>query len=225
MTAQQATIERNDSRAVGSADNAESVGLVDAQSLAPGLQLDIRYAGSDNFVGAPIDGYHAPRCLLLRPAAQALARVERDLRTQGLRLRVFDCYRPMRAVRHFVRWAADLEDQASKPIYYPRLDKRELLGDYIAPTSGHSRGATVDLTLERCDGATCAPLDMGTPFDFFDSRANTDAADVTALQRGNRDRLRAAMQREGFRNYPLEWWHYTLQPEPSPGRYYDVPVR
>lgn len=217
-TARYATIERNDGR-VGAVD------LIDAQSVAPGLQLDIRYAGSDNFVGAPIDGYHAPRCLLLRPAAQALARVERQLRTQGLRLRVFDCYRPMRAVRHFVRWAADLEDQASKPVYYPRLDKRELLGEYIAPTSGHSRGATVDLTLEHCDGASCVPLDMGTGFDFFDPRANTDTTEVTALQRDNRDRLRTAMQREGFRNYPLEWWHYTLQPEPSPDRYFDVPVR
>jgi D-alanyl-D-alanine dipeptidase len=158
--------------------------------------------------------------------AQALQRVEASLRARHQRLKLFDCYRPARAVRHFVRWAGNLSDQRTKLHYYPNLDKRVLLGDYIAPVSGHSRGATLDLTLLQCDDddAHCQPLDMGTDFDFFDPRANTASPDVTPMQRDNRERLRAAMALQGFRNYPMEWWHYTLVPEPTPGLLYDVPV-
>src|SRR5690606_40727579 len=121
-------------------------------------------AGSDNFVGAPVDGYEAPRCWLKREAAEALARVEASLRGRHQRLRIFDCYRPMRAVAHFMRWLDDAGDQRTRAAHYPDLDKRQLRGDYIAPLSGHSRGATVDLTLLQCDDrdAGCAPLDMGT---------------------------------------------------------------
>lgn len=209
------------------AATAAEAGLVDIATLVPDIALEIRYAGSNNFVGAPVDGYRAPKCLLLKPVAQALQRVEVELRTHHQRLKLFDCYRPARAVRHFVRWAEDLPDQRTKPHYYPNLDKRALLGDYIAPVSGHSRGATLDLTLLQCDDgdAHCQPLDMGTDFDFFDPRANTASPDVTPMQRDNRERLRAAMALQGFRNYPLEWWHYTHVPEPTPGLLYDVPVR
>lgn len=202
-------------------------GLVDVQARVPDIDLDIRYAGPNNFVGAPIDGYEAPRCYLLDPAASALARVEADLRAQQMRLRVFDCYRPVRAVRSFVAWARDLDDQRSKARYYPNVDKAALVPDYIADRSGHSRGATVDLTLMRCDreGEHCEPLDMGTEFDFFDERAHTDAPEVNEAQRENRKLLRQAMERHGFRNYPLEWWHYTLWVEPAPDVAYDVPVK
>jgi len=201
--------------------------LVDIRSLAPDIAEDIKYAGSDNFVGTPVDGYEAAKCYLLRPAAEALAGVERSLRTDHRRLLLWDCYRPARAVRHFVRWGGDLADQRTKATHYPHLDKRVLLGDYIAPRSGHSRGATMDLTLLQCDAHDehCAPLDMGTPFDYFDPRANTDSTDVTPAQRANRDLLRTAMKRGGFRNYPFEWWHYTLDPEPTPDTYYDLPIR
>ncbi|MGO4779731.1 M15 family metallopeptidase, partial [Lysobacter sp. 2RAB21] len=135
------------------------------------------------------------------------------LRPQGLRLHIYDCYRPVRAVRDFVRWAGDLSDQKTKSRYYPALDKRVLLGDYISPTSGHSRGATLDLGLMESQAGGDRIVDMGTGFDYFDERAHTDSPDITAAQRANRQRLRAAMQREGFENYPLEWWHYTYKPE------------
>lgn len=207
-----------------SARTPREAGLVDVASLVPDLDLDIRYAGRENFVGAPVDGYEAPRCYLKAPVAAALARVERDLRRNGLRLRVFDCYRPVRAVRHFVAWARDLDDQRTRAAYYPKLDKSALMPDYISASSGHSRGATVDLALLECARA-CEPLDMGTPFDFFDPSANTDSPAVTGAQRANRRRLVEAMARHGFRNYPLEWWHYTFEPEPAPDMAYDVPVR
>lgn len=209
------------------ATTAAEAGLVDVRQLVPDIAEDIKYAGSDNFVGTPVDGYLAPACLLLRPAAEALARVERELRTQHQRLKLFDCYRPARAVRHFVRWAGDLSDQKTKAAHYPLLDKRALLGDYISPVSGHSRGATVDLTLMQCDAddAHCTPLAMGTDFDYFGTLANTDTPQATPAQHANREALKRAMEREGFRNYPMEWWHYTLSPEPTPGTIYDVPVQ
>jgi D-alanyl-D-alanine dipeptidase len=197
--------------------------LIDATTVVPGLVTDIRYAGSHNFVGRPIDGYRAPRCLLTQPAANALAEVARDLAARGLVIKVFDCYRPTRAVADFVRWAHDPRDRAAKAEFYPDVDKRTLFRDgYIASHSGHSRGSTLDLTLAHADSTE---LDMGTPFDFFSPRSWTAASSVTAEQHANRMRLAAAMQRRGFRNYPKEWWHFTLRNEPFPGTYFDVPVQ
>lgn len=211
---------------VSDAQTAEAAGMVSIQSLVPDMRLDMRYASDTNFVGERVRGYEAARCYLLKPVAEALQRVERSLREQSMRLKIFDCYRPVRAVQHFVEWAGDLHDQRTKSRYYPNLEKSELLGDYIAPTSGHSRGATVDLTLMRCDVArACVDADMGTDFDFFDVLAHTDSPSITPQQRENRQLLRAAMEKEGFRNYPMEWWHYTLQPEPSKDVAYDFPVR
>jgi len=200
--------------------------LVDIRSRIPGIDLDIRYAGSHNFVGVPIEGYGAPQCWLKPAAADALARVETALQAHHRRLRIFDCYRPARAVAQFVRWMADPTDLGTKHEFYPDLDKSQLDGVYIAPVSGHSRGATVDLTVLQCDaqGANCAPLDMGTEFDFFGPRAHTDSPEATSLQRAHRNLLRDAMQAQGFVNLPEEWWHYRLEPEPAPQSYYDVPM-
>ncbi len=211
---------------LSSAATAAEADLVDITRLIPDITLDMRYAGPHNFVGEPINGYNAARCLLKSQVAQALAGVERDLRKRSLRLKIFDCYRPARAVHRFVEWARDLKDLKTKPQHYPNLDKSELLGDYIAPVSGHSRGATIDLTLQQCDhhATSCQALDMGTDFDFFDLRAHTDSALVSNAQRENRQRLRKAMQAAGFHNYPMEWWHYRFEPEPSPETIYDVPI-
>nr|WP_248842753.1 M15 family metallopeptidase [Lysobacter antibioticus] len=207
------------------ASDAAGAGMVEIRSLVWDISLDIRYAGHDNFVGRPVKGYEAAGCYLHERVAQALARVERSLRPQGLMLRIYDCYRPVRAVQDFVVWAGDLDDQSSKPQYYPNLDKRDLLGDYISPTSGHSRGATVDLSLLELREDRFEPMDMGTPFDFFDETAHTASPNVSARQRSNRELLRSAMRREGFENYPLEWWHYTYKPEPTPRTAFDFPVR
>ena len=197
--------------------------LIDAATVVPGLIVDARYASSHNFVGRPIDGYRAPRCLLTQPAANALAEVARDLTERGLRIKVFDCYRPARAVADFVRWARDWRDQAAKAEFYPDVDKRTLFRDgYIASHSGHSRGSTIDMTLTRADGAE---LDMGTPFDFFSPKSWPAASNVSVEAHTNRMRLAAAMQRRGFRPYPKEWWHFTLRNEPFPDTYFDVPVQ
>jgi D-alanyl-D-alanine dipeptidase len=210
---------------VSTATRLADVDLVDVGALIPDAQLEVRYAGSHNFVGTPVDGYEAPKCYLLRPVAEALVQVAADLRVQGYRLRLFDCYRPVRAVQHFVRWAHDLGDQRNKAEFYPNLDKSVLLDGYIAETSGHSRGATLDLGLDQCSADACQSVEMGTGFDRFDTLANTDDPRIQGEPRAHRDLLRAAMQRRGFRNYPLEWWHYTFQPEPTPQTAYDIPVQ
>jgi zinc D-Ala-D-Ala dipeptidase len=204
-----------------------SPAFVSLSEVAPGVELEMRYAGPENFVGAPVDGYERPVCLVTKPAAAALAAVERDLAPQGLGLRVFDCYRPRRAVAHFARWAREKGDERTKAAYYPRVEKGALFAEgYVAERSGHSRGSTVDLTLvvRRADG-TSDPVDMGTPFDLFDPRSNTDSPEVDEAQRASRHLLRDAMARRGFRPYPLEWWHFTLAREPYPDSYFDVPVR
>ena len=211
---------------MSAATSFSEVGIVDVRTVIPDVTLDIRYAGTHNFVGTKVEGYDAPKCMLLKPVAEALGRVESALRAQGYRLKIFDCYRPVRAVQHFVRWAEDPSAQSTKAEFYPGLDKTALLGEYIAPVSGHSRAATLDLTLMSCDSTPqCAELDMGTPFDFFDVRANTDHPGLPESQRHNRDRLREAMRGEGFENYPAEWWHFTFKPEPTPTVSYDIPVR
>jgi D-alanyl-D-alanine dipeptidase len=211
--------------AVSPARSAEAPpGFSDAASIVPGLVVDMRYAGPGNFVGARIDGYEAPRCILTTAAAEALARVVRRLEGAGYGLKVFDCYRPQRAVAHFVRWSRDAADLKTKPDYYPDLDKRRLFAlGYIASRSGHSRGSTVDLTL--VDRATGAPLDMGGKFDFFGPLSASVTRLVTPAQQENRNRLREAMQAEGFRPYAKEWWHFTLGGEPFPETYFDFPVR
>jgi D-alanyl-D-alanine dipeptidase len=197
--------------------------FVDAAKVVPGLIVEMRYAGSHNFVGRPIDGYEAPRCLLTREAAGALAAVARDLGPRGLVLKVFDCYRPVRAVANFVRWARDIRDTAAKAEFYPNVDKRYLFRDgYIASRSGHSRGSTMDLTLARADGHE---LDMGTHFDFFSPKSWPGNRTVSEAAFDNRHTLASAMRRRGFRPYDHEWWHFTLNHEPFPGTYFDFPVK
>ena len=199
-------------------------GFVDAGEFVPGLRVEMRYFGDDNFIGRRVDGYEAPRCLLTKAAATALAAVQRDLASIGLGLKVFDCYRPARAVAHFVRWASDVADESRKAEFYPGVAKRNLFREgYIATRSGHSRGSTIDLTLVRlADGRE---LDMGSPFDFFGTRSWPADRTVSLEARTNRRLLAAAMRRRGFRAHGKEWWHFTLRNEPYPNSYFDFPVR
>lgn len=196
--------------------------FVDAATIIPELVVDMRYFGTNNFVGARVDGYEAPVCVLTQQAATALAAVQRDLRPRGLGLKVFDCYRPARGVRHFVRWARD-GDSSTKAEYYPHVAKGNLFREgYIASRSGHSRGSTVDLTLVKMPGG--ADLDMGTPFDFLSPQSGRHGK-VSAEARANRKILADAMRVRGFIPYDKEWWHFTLRNEPFPNGYFDFPVR
>ncbi len=198
--------------------------FVNTADVVPGLVVEARYAGYFNFVGKPIDGYQAPVCLLTRPAAEALARVQASLKPFGFGLKVFDCYRPARAVAEFVRWAEDSDNTRMKPEFYPDLDKSELFPKgYIAEKSGHSRGSTADLTLVTLPAKV--EVYMGTGFDFFSERSWPDDPEQPTEARANRLMLSSVMQLHGFKPYPYEWWHFTLADEPYPDTYFDFPVK
>lgn len=198
---------------------------MEIRALSPHIEMDIRYATSNNFTGARVPGYQAPSCYLLAPVAKALAQVEQDLRAQGFGLRVYDRYRPVHSVQAFMAWVNDPRELSRKAMQYPDLDKPRLLADgYIAERSGHSRGATVDLGLLDCRSGDCSVLDMGTDFDFFGPRAHTQTPGLSDAQQANRQQLVQAMAQRGC-ELSAGWWHYTFQPEPDPGTAYDVPVR
>ncbi|MGY6275773.1 M15 family metallopeptidase [Methylomonas sp. MgM2] len=197
--------------------------FVNLKQMIPSVRLDMRYYSNHNFVGSRIDGYDAPKCLLTQEAALALGKVQTELASNRQSLKIFDCYRPRRAVDHFVRWAKDLNDQKMKSEYYPFVDKKALFSrGYIAEKSGHSRGSTVDLTI--IDLNTGQELDMGTQFDFFDPRSHTADSNIGKKQRENRALLKSVMERNGFKNLAEEWWHFTLKNEPFPNRYFDFAI-
>ena len=217
------------------------------RDVAPTIAQEMRYATSDNFTAQALPGYRAGECLLRRDAALALGKVAQDLAAQKLGLKVYDCYRPQRAVRAFWRWSQDRRSGGDKR-FDPNVPKSELFGlGYIASHSRHSAGTAVDLTLVplgAAPSATVAPrtrdapctapadkrapdtspansLDMGTGFDCLDVKSYTHSRAVTAEQRHRRDLLKAAMRARGFRNYFREWWHYEYG---SPRGYYDFPI-
>ena len=198
-------------------------GFVVISEAVPDVILEIRYYSTYNFVGSRIDGYEEPVALMTKEAAKALKAVSDDVKAQGYRLKIYDAYRPARAVAHFCRWAKDA-DTSMKRAFYPNLDKANLSKqDYIASKSGHSRGSTVDLTL--FDMKTGKEVDMGGTFDMLDPSAHPDYKGITEQQYENRQILRQAMMRHGFKPLYSEWWHFTLRDEPYPNTYFDFPVR
>jgi D-alanyl-D-alanine dipeptidase len=209
--------------------------LVYLRDVDPTIRQDIRYATRDNFTGTKVPGYLAGECLVLTPVAEALKRAQADLLKLGLSLKVYDCYRPQKAVDAFVAWAKSAEPSAEAKRFFPRTPKSELLAKgFIAPQSNHSRGAAVDVTLVIAEGPPAkafdplmsyggcigpqvarAPddsLDMGTGFDCFDELAATDARGISPPQKKWRALLHGAMTKVGFKNFPGEWWHFGFPP-------------
>ena len=221
--------------------------FIDIQKVIPEIVLDIRYYSLHNFIGERIDGYLAPKCYLSKEAAEALAEVQKELAPYSLSLKIYDCYRPQRAVNHFVRWATEIENTKTKKEFYPTVDKRNLFKDgYIDSKSGHSRGSTVDLTivplpapgqadyipgqqLSECYLPTAKrfgdnSIDMGTGFDCFHELSHTANTNIGRQQKFNRLLLKSLMEKHGFRNYDMEWWHYTLKNEPYPDTYFNFVI-
>ena len=189
----------------------------------PTIELELRYASSNNFVGNVIEGYIVPRAILTTKATLALAKVQKELESFGLGLKIFDAYRPQRAVNHFVRWGKDLADRKMKAEYYPKVEKKNLFKEgYIAKRSGHSRGSTVDLSI--IDLETKEELDMGSSFDFFGKESWVYYVKITPQQRANRMLLNQVMKKYRFRAYTQEWWHFTLENEPYKNKYFNFKV-
>lgn len=200
--------------------------FVDLSDQAPAVALELRYGTEDNFVGEVIAGYERPRAWLTTTAAEALNRAQLKLLPLGYGLKVYDAYRPQRAVAHFMRWAQDLEDTKMKAHYYPDLAKAELFArGYIALESGHSRGSAVDVTLiRRTPDGEWVDVDMGSPYDFFGERSRYDSTTVSARASALRSLLRAVMTTSGWEGYDREWWHFSLVDEPYPETYFDFPL-
>jgi D-alanyl-D-alanine dipeptidase len=211
----------------------------------PTIVQDMRYATANNFVGRALDGYEAGECIVARRVRAALKRVQQDLAPRGLSLKMYDCYRPQRAVDDMYAWAQDGRETAAQRRYNPKMRKEDLFrAGYIAKHSGHSTGKAVDLTLVQLPVSRVAPfdpkltyadctgpqnarapdssVDMGTGYDCSDEKAHTGSKAITAQQRKWRETLVVAMAKQGFVNYRLEWWHFSL---PGPGNTaYDFPV-
>ena len=198
-------------------------GFVYIKAIIPDIVVELRYHGSNNFVGQPIEGYNDSRCILTRSAADKLKNVQNELRHVGLGLKIFDDYRPQKAVDHFVRWSKN-SNTKMKTKYYPEVAKENLFKEgYISTRSGHSRGSTVDLSIISLQNMK--ELDMGTQYDFFGKESWLSNINISALQRSNRMLLQSLMKKHGFNPLKEEWWHFTMVDEPFPDTYFNFPIQ
>ena len=203
--------------------SSDSSNFVLLAEYVPSIIQEIRYHSTYNFIGERINGYEEPCAILTKDAARALKDVAGELMVQGYRLKVFDAYRPVCAVKHFILWGIEDQDIRMKEYFYPDLEKQELFArGYIAKQSSHSRGSAVDLTL--FDMKTGKEVDMGGPFDFFGELSHPDYKGITDEQFENRMFLQRAMKRGGFNPLECEWWHFVLENEPYPDTYFEFPV-
>lgn len=221
-------------------------GFVYLHDVAPDIIQDMRYATADNFIGNPIPGYKQGVCIVTKEAGEQLRKAEQAIKAKGYTLKVYDCYRPQKAVNYFYKWSQNPKDQRQKAEFYPREMKKELFPhNYIAQYSGHTRGSTVDLTLVKLTPSlqkNNAPsltrcydqspeylndnsIDMGTRFDCLDVSANIPYSNLSKVQKANRRLLKNLMIRYGFKPYFYEWWHFTLKNEPYPKTYFNFPVK
>ena len=209
---------------------------------------DIRYAYDHNFIGKPLDGYEAEKCVVSEKMVGPLLNAQKDAKSHGYTLKVYEGYRPLRAAANIIFWAKDKADQVMKEEFYKHINKADVfeLG-YVAVRSAHSRGAAVDLTLVKdpapndnrwdksqpiIDGIKPVnerfadnSIDMGTSFDCFHEYSHTHNPNISAEAKKNRDLLCDIMHKNGFKNYSKEWWHFNLIDEPFPELYFDFPIR
>lgn len=198
-------------------------GFVYLSDIDTTIHTELRYLTTNNFIGQPINGYHKNCVIVTKATALALKKIQHKLLKKGLSLKIFDAYRPQKAVTHFVTWARDLEDTVMKHTYYPKIPKQTLFKrGYISSRSGHSRGSTVDLTI--INNNTKKELDMGSPFDFFGISSHYAYNKLSKKQKENRTLLRTIMTQHNFRPYKFEWWHFTLRFEPFPKTYFNFNV-
>jgi D-alanyl-D-alanine dipeptidase len=196
-------------------------GFVYVDDVIPNIELDIRYSTDNNFVGEKIDGYVAPLAILTTQAANALKQASIQIAKDGYHFKLYDAYRPQKAVEHFINWSKQ-EDDSRKETFYPSMEKADLFAKgYISSKSRHSRGSTVDLTIVKEDGTE---VDMGGYFDLLDTKSNYDTDQITNEQHENRAYLKKIMKDAGFDSIRTEWWHFQLKDEPYKETYFDFNV-
>ncbi len=196
--------------------------FVNIEDIIPNVIVDMRYFSSNNFVGEKIDGYLDNCALLTKDAANYLRGASDQFLKDGYRIKIFDAYRPYKALVHFKRWLNN-DDNKMKDMFYKDLSKKELIEkDYISLLSSHTRGSTVDITL--VDIKTNEEIDMGCNFDNFGKIAHYDYKNLTKEQLNNRKYLRSVMEKYNFKPLNNEWWHFTLVNEPYINTYFNFPV-
>jgi D-alanyl-D-alanine dipeptidase len=169
-----------------------SADLVELVKLDPTIKLDIRYAGTNNFLGKPV--YKEARAFLQRPAAEALLQAHHDLRQHGYGLMIHDGYRPWAITKLFWDMTSGFQ--------------REFVAD---PKTGskHNRGCAVDLTMY--DLATGVAVDMPGGYDEMTPRSYPDYPGGPPEARARRDLLRKVMESHDFTVEPNEWWHFNYK--------------
>lgn len=213
--------------------------------VAPTIIQDLRYNYDENFLGRKIIGYKANRIILTKQAAKALAAAQQDFLKDGYSIVIYDAYRPQKAVDEFMSWSKDPKDDIAKEKYYPDINKADVFKlNYVAEKSGHTRGSTVDMTIIKVgnklnpvkvtkrtlkDGRTVpflddGTIDMYTSFDLFDAASHHDTTLIDKEYLERRNYMRNIMLKNGFKEYPTEWWHYTLKNEPFPDTYFDFDI-
>ena len=193
------------------------------ERIKPPILIDIRYSGSDNFLGRTVIGYESPKNVLTNEVIEALTRIQKILSKNGLGIKLYDGYRPQKSVNDFIEWSNKISDTLTKQKYYPDEKKDSLIiKGYIAKKSAHSRGSTIDVTLIYTDSINYGKeLDMGSGWDFFGIKSWIDYDSISDLQKKNRNYLQNIMNQNGFRSYSKEWWHFTLIDEQYPNTYFD----
>lgn len=223
-------------------------GFVYLHKIIPNIQISLRYATDENFVGCIVNGYFDNVSIVTESTGQALKQVQAFAQDKGYELVIYDSYRPQKSVDHFIRWSEDSHDpQRTKEHYYPRIRKEDAfqLG-YIAKRSGHTRGSTVDLTIIPLGQRVINPpipkkrilkdnstilflddgtVDMGSSFDLLDEVSHTNSPLISDDEHQRRIMFREMMEQAGFVNYTKEWWHYTLKNEPFLQTYFDFDVK
>ena len=192
--------------------------------IIPEIITELRYYSSFNFVGEHIDGYEEPVALMTKEAVENLKNVSKYFNEEkNMTIKIWDSYRPQRAVDHFIKWAKEENDIKMEPYFYPDLTKKEIFEkEFVATKSGHSRGSTLDMTLVyKINGTN---VDFGTGFDYFGEKSFHNYTNLTEFQKENRKLLRTVMEENGFLKLKEEWWHYTLDNEPFPETYFNFPV-
>ncbi|CAF2667190.1 unnamed protein product [Rotaria sp. Silwood2] len=223
-------------------------GFVYLHNIIPDIQVSLRYASEENFMGCVINGYYSNVSIVTEVAALALKQAQQLAKENGYELVIYDSYRPQKSVNHFIKWSEDTNvTQTKKDHYYPRINKEDTFKlQYIAKRSGHTRGSTVDLTIIPIGECLLNPLvpikrilndnstilflddgtvDMGSSFDLLDEASHINSTLVNENHQQMRMMLKGIMEKAGFIVYEKEWWHYTLKNEPFPDTYFDFDVK
>jgi len=223
-------------------------GFVYLHDIIPDIQVSLRYASEENFMGCVVNGYFSNVSIITKAAALGLQQAQKLAKENGYELVIYDSYRPQKSVDHFIKWSDDPNDpQTKKDHYYPRTNKADAFNlGYIARKSGHTRGSTIDLTIIPIGKRVLNPLvaikrtlndnstilflddgtvDMGSSFDLFDEASYTNSTLINENHQQMRMLFKNIMEKVGFINYQKEWWHYTLKNEPFPDTYFDFDIK